>query len=98
MTIYVDGLRFYPSSPLGARQWCHMATDGPIEELHAFAARIGMKISWFQDKNPRLPHYDLVESRRRRAVALGAVEVDGPELARRCWLPRVRGGGAIDGD
>jgi Protein of unknown function (DUF4031) len=44
-----------------------------LEELHAMAARIGMKRSWFQDKS-KLPHYDLVPRRRDEAVNLGAVE------------------------
>ena len=74
MTVYVD--------PLMGHGWklhghtvanCHMFTDANIDELHAFAERIGMKREWFQDK--RIPHYDLMPT-RRLAVACGAVEVD----------------------
>ena len=82
--IYVDGLESYEQAPLPGRCWCHMATDGPIEELHEFAARIGLKLTWFQSKS--LPHYGLTAYMRKKAVAAGAVEVRGPELARRCWL------------
>jgi hypothetical protein len=48
------------------------------EELHAMALAIGMKRAWFQvPKNKvSMVHYDLVASRRKRAVRLGAVEVD----------------------
>ena len=44
-----------------------------VEELHAFARKIGLRREWFQNK-PRLPHYDLNKSRREAAVRLGAVE------------------------
>lgn len=45
-----------------------------LEELHAFAARLGLRRRWFQNK--RLPHYDLAPSKRRLAVSLGAIELD----------------------
>ena len=69
MTVYVDRLMDY-GWRLGPS--CHMFAD-TLEELHAMAKAIGMKYSWFQDK-PALPHYDLVESRRKRAIAQGAIE------------------------
>lgn len=77
--VYVD--------PLMAHGWklrghlvrnCHLFTDGPIEELHALAAGIGMRRSWFQAK-ASTPHYDLTPTRRAAAIAAGAIEVD-----RRC--------------
>src|SRR6185436_13568665 len=46
--------------------WCHMATDGELDELHAFAARLGLRRRWFQRD-----HYDLPPHGRRAAVALG---------------------------
>ena len=39
-----------------------------------------MRREWFQGKNPRHPHYDLVKSRRDKAVALGAKQVSGRDL------------------
>ena len=77
MTIYVD--------PLVAFGWrlrgktiknCHLFTDGPIDELHALATRIGMQRSWFQISAGGVPHYDLAEGGRIAAIAEGAVEVD----------------------
>lgn len=50
---------------------CHLFTDGPIEGLHTFAKSIGLERDWFQDE--RIPHYDLTESRRERAIAAGAI-------------------------
>lgn len=54
MAIYVDQLRNW-GWRLGPS--CHLFTDGPNEELHAFAARLGLKRAWFQ-KSTSGPHYD----------------------------------------
>ena len=75
MTIYVD--------PLMGHGWklhghtvenCHLFSDAGVDELHAFAERIGLKRELFHDM--RVPHYDLTLSCRRLAVSCGAVEVD----------------------
>lgn len=82
MTVYVDELLKHANARgifrLGS---CHLVAD-TLAELHAFAARIGMRRTWFQDHR-FLPHYDLVASRRAAAVSLGAVEVKGMWLARK---------------
>jgi hypothetical protein len=72
MAVYVDALRDW-GWKLGPS--CHLITDGPNEELHGFAARLGLKRSWFQ-ASPSGPHYDLVASKRRLAVKLGAIELN----------------------
>lgn len=73
MSVYVDKLLHHGGSETFRWTWsCHMYAD-TLEELHAMAKAIGMRPEWFQDK-PSLPHYDLVGKRRRKAVALGAVE------------------------
>ena len=74
--ILVDNIRRHPSG-----WWCHMVSDRSVEELHAFAAEVGLRREWFQD-GPR-PHYDLRPSTRRLAVAKGAEEVDARVLVRR---------------
>lgn len=80
MTCYVDALLDHPASlcrGLPGRRWCHLVSDESDEELHAFAARIGMRRSWAQlPPASSTPHYDLTPSRRARAVAAGAVEAD----------------------
>lgn len=66
-------------------QWCHMwCESGDEEALHALAASIGMKRQWFQRK-PGFPHYDLVPTKRDRAIEAGAVETDLKE-----WLKARR--------
>jgi predicted kinase len=83
MAILVDELREYPGVGLPFTSWCHMATDGSFEELHAFAARLGLRRAWFQRD-----HYDLPPHGRAAAVALGADEVSTAELLRRMTGPR----------
>lgn len=64
----------------GARHghfWCHMLAD-TREELHIFAARLGMRRAWFQPGSA--PHYDLTPPRRALAVQLGARELSRREM------------------
>jgi hypothetical protein len=83
MTVRVDELvthdpamikdaRVRRASPSG--RWCHLNADAE-EELHAFAARLGLKRDWYQPGrrlgpdgtvafDPYLSHYDIVPSKR----------------------------------
>ncbi len=54
--------------------WCHLMTEGDLEELHAFAQSLGLPRAAFQE-HPRWPHYDLTPDTRALAVRLGAGEV-----------------------
>jgi predicted kinase len=83
VAILVDELREYPDAALPFTSWCHMATDGDFPELHAFAARLGLRRAWFQRD-----HYDLPPHGRAAAVALGAEEMSTGELLRRMAGPR----------
>jgi hypothetical protein len=74
----VDDLREYPHVRLPFKHWCHMAGDAGFEELHAFAARLGIPRHRFQGD-----HYDLPPHLRARAVELGAEEVHTRELTAR---------------
>ncbi len=73
--IYVDELVDYskwtrwPAPDL----WCHMVTDGHIDELHHFAERIGLRRERFQG-HPSHPHYDLRPDKRALALQMGAKE------------------------
>ena len=79
--VYVDAIFHKPSAnqqafAVGKRHnhnWCHMWADS-VEELVEFALTIGLKRAWLQNKKGRFPHFDLVPTYRRRAIANGAIE------------------------
>ena len=56
----------------------HLYAD-TLDELHAFAKRLGLRREWFQNRK-NLPHYDLNSSRRKVAVSLGAIETTRKHL------------------
>lgn len=94
--IMVDELKVWPTAwgPFRAGS-CHLTTDGTVDELHAFAARLGLRRSWFQH-NPLAPHYDLVQSKRELALELGAVFVTARDQAKaRIEARRARYGDAL---
>jgi len=94
--IMVDELKDYlPAPGRMSGRWCHLTTDGNLEDLHEFAQGIGLKREWFQD-HPRVPHYDLRPSKRARALEAGAVFVSAREQALRRRARRVEEGDGHD--
>jgi hypothetical protein len=83
MAVMVDELREYPDVKWPNKHWCHLASDEGFEELHAFAAQLGIPRHRFQGD-----HYDLPPWVRERAVSLGALEVSTRELLERMAGPR----------
>lgn len=83
MSVYVDELRVWPN----AKHRCfrngsaHLTAD-TLDELHAFAERIGMRREWFQNHTVA-PHYDLSPKRHAHALRLGALLVPMREQIRR---------------
>lgn len=67
MAVYVDNERIEWRGKL----WCHLVADS-LDELHAFAARIGLQRSWFQG-HASYPHYDVTTGVRERALNAGAL-------------------------
>lgn len=90
MAVYVDDFRV-PARVKGiSGRWSHMTADSR-EELHAFAARIGLQRKWFQDpvaQGKAKPgtrfaekwHYDVTDSKRLQALELGAVAISWRDL------------------
>jgi hypothetical protein len=84
MAVYVDP----PIWEWRGRMWCHLTADGE-EELHRFAAQLGLPRYKFQSRpgRPRVDHYDVPDSIRPEAVRLGAIEITfreaGARIARR---------------
>ena len=89
MAVYVDE----PVWEWRGRRWCHLLADTE-EELHAFAAELGLRRAWFQHKpeRPWQDHYDLPEEIRVEAVRAGAMEVDLRHVARYLRARRERMG------
>lgn len=82
--VYIDD--FF--AQYGRMKMCHMIADSE-EELHQFAAKIGLKREWFQ--NTRNPHYDVSLSYREKAVLCGAVEITARQAATMCRIRRETG-------
>lgn len=72
MTVYVDEARH----PFGRYIMCHMWAD-TLDELLAMADRIGVQRKRLQQP-PKASwlHFDIAKSKRRLAIAAGAVETD----------------------
>ena len=69
MSVYVDD----PVTLWRGQRWAHLMAD-TLEELHAFAARLGIPRRAFQDKTSGA-HYDVNSDMRSIALALGAIPV-----------------------
>jgi len=65
------------------RVFSHLISDDSFEELHAFAARLGMPPRAFERD-----HYDVPDELYERALLLGALPVGCQEL-----LARLKGAG-----
>ncbi|MEE4156199.1 DUF4031 domain-containing protein [Pseudomonas viridiflava] len=74
MAVYVDaeGIKWR------GREWSHLVADS-LDELHAFADKLGLRRSWFQSKT-LYPHYDVTKSVRTRALAMGAHGADREKI------------------
>lgn len=86
MTVYVDDMYKVPMGQFGRMKMSHMIADTE-DELHAFAARIGIARKWYQGN-----HYDISKGKRDLAIRLGARAISLRQLAamaamrRRGWL------------
>lgn len=84
MSVYVDDSMI----AWRGKRWCHLQAD-TLEELHAFAERLGLKREWFQPgKQPWLDHYDVTANKRGKAIDLGAISETWREAAHRCLATR----------
>jgi len=88
LAVFVDSLRVHDPRRACGHPTCHLATDGGLDELHAFAHAIGVPRFAFH-AGAKFPHYDLREQHRALAVARGAIEVSSKDLLRRCFLKKT---------
>ena len=69
MAVYVDDA----VTLWRGQRWAHLMAD-TLDELHAFAARLGLPRRAFQNKTSGA-HYDVPAPMREQAIALGAVAI-----------------------
>jgi muramoyltetrapeptide carboxypeptidase len=74
-----------PNSPGHGRMWSHLASDTSYEELHRFAAGLGIPERGF-DRD----HYDIPAERYDDVVSAGAVPVSSRELITRLKAAGLR--------
>jgi hypothetical protein len=71
--------------PLRDRLFAHVVSDSSYDELHAFAAKLGLPPRAFHRD-----HYDLPADLRDAAIGLGADPVSSRELVRRLQAAGLR--------
>ncbi|MDP9496779.1 MAG: DUF4031 domain-containing protein [Actinomycetota bacterium] len=81
MTVLVDPAVW----PWRGRRWAHLVSDVSYDELHEFAARLGVPRGAFQGD-----HYDVPAELREQAIALGAEAVPARELLARLTAAGLR--------
>jgi hypothetical protein len=74
MTVLID----QPRWPAHDMLWSHLVSDSSIDELHEFAARMGIPRRGFD-----LDHYDVPERKYDELVAAGAEPVTMRQLVER---------------
>lgn len=84
MAVYVDDME----ARFGRYVMCHMIADSTAELL-AMADRIGVARRWLQDAGTYREHLDVAKSKRRLAIAVGAVEITQRELGLRLFARRL---------
>jgi hypothetical protein len=71
--------------PWRGRRWAHLVSDQSYDELHEFAARLGIPRRAFQGD-----HYDIPADMRDEALALGAAPVSAREVVKRLQQSGLR--------
>lgn len=74
-----------PSWPAHGRMWSHLASDTSLDELHEFAARLGIPARGFDGD-----HYDLPADRYQHALEAGALPVSSREIVVRLHAAGLR--------
>lgn len=70
----------------------HLVADN-LDELHAFAKKLGLSRDWYQCKKPHHPYYDLFGRKRKKAIEMGATLVTTREIIKVCqenYAPKTK--------
>jgi hypothetical protein len=76
--VYVDNF----NAPFGRMIMCHMVADS-TEELLCMVKAIGVASKWIQYKGTNREHLVICLSMKKKAISLGAMEINMRELASR---------------
>lgn len=74
-----------PHTERYGRQWSHLVSDASFDELHAFAARVGLPERGFHRD-----HYDIPSEWYHDLIAAGAEPVPARELVARLRAAGLR--------
>lgn len=75
--VYIDNF----NAPYRNMRMCHMIADSK-QELIDMAIKIGVNPKWIQDANTSREHFDICQSKKAKALKLGAIEVGFRELSK----------------
>ena len=81
MTIWID----QPIWPRHGTVFAHLISDTSLEELHAFAVRVGLHPRSFEGD-----HYDVPQERYAAVLAAGATSTTGSDVVRRLIASGLR--------
>jgi hypothetical protein len=86
VTVYVDDAAIVATVGRWSSRWSHLTAD-TRDELHDFAARLGLRRSYFQENDAKPGsfsreawHYDVTANKRNQAIRLGAEPVTAAQL------------------
>lgn len=77
---YVDDYGVRVGRNFGYMAMSHMIAD-TTDELFAMADKIGLQRRWIQHRGTPREHFDVCLSKRKEAIAAGAVELTVRQLA-----------------
>jgi hypothetical protein len=74
VTVYVDDMQMQATVGRITARWSHLQADTP-EELARFARKLRLRPEWVQHPGTWKEHFDVTDSVREKAIALGAVPI-----------------------
>lgn len=77
MAVYVDNF----NAKYRGMIMCHMIAD-TTEELLAMVDAIHVQRKWIQDVGNSFEHFDICLAKKKKAIALGAIEITARELVK----------------
>lgn len=83
MPVYVDNIKAKYSRMI----MCHMIADS-TNELLAMIDKIGVARRWIQKPGTPEEHFDICLTKRKEAIAAGAIEISGREMIEKIRIKR----------